>query len=94
MKNDGLSQLPKGPADRFTRPFLRFIRIEAYAGAALVVCASAALLLANSPWSARYLWLWEIPVGISIGDFAYARSLRHWINDGLMTLFFSLLRSN
>jgi NhaA family Na+:H+ antiporter len=32
--------------------------------------------------------LWETPVGLHLGSFEFSRSLRHWINDGLMTLFF------
>jgi NhaA family Na+:H+ antiporter len=32
--------------------------------------------------------LWELPVGIQIGSLEAARSLRNWVNDGLMTLFF------
>jgi len=36
---DGLAQLPKEPADRFTGPFPRFVRIEAMAGAVLFLCA-------------------------------------------------------
>lgn len=85
---DGLAHLPKEPADRFTRPFLRFIRIEAMAGAVLLLCTLIALVLANMPWSAWYLSFWEIQVGLALGDIEFSRSLKHWINDGLMTLFF------
>jgi len=85
---DGLAHLPTEPADRFTGPFLRFIRIEAMAGAVLLLCALIALVLANTPWSTRYLSFWEIQVGLSLGDIEFSRSLKHWINDGLMTLFF------
>ncbi|MCI4679608.1 Na+/H+ antiporter NhaA [Rhodoblastus acidophilus] len=85
---DGLAHLPKEPADRLTAPFLRFVRVEAIAGAVLLLFALIALALANSSWSARYLSFWEIRVGFSAGDVEFARSLKHWINDGLMTFFF------
>ncbi len=85
---DGLAHLPKEPADRFTGPFLRFVRIEAMAGAVLFLCVLTALVLANTTWSAWYLSLWEMRIGLSLGDIEFSRSLKHWINDGLMTMFF------
>ena len=88
---EDLAHLPKEPADRVTAPFLRFIRIEAMAGAVLLLCALIALALANTAWSGRYLSFWEIQVGLSAGDIEFARSLKHWINDGLMTLFFFVI---
>jgi NhaA family Na+:H+ antiporter len=85
---ESLSRLPKVPADRFTGPFLRFVRIEAMAGALLLLCALVALVLANTGWSASFLSFWNIQVGLSVADMEFSRSLKHWINDGLMTLFF------
>lgn len=45
-------------------------------------------MLANSTWSRPFLDLWETPLGIHWGQFDLTRSLRHWVNDGLMTFFF------
>ncbi|WP_441622691.1 Na+/H+ antiporter NhaA [Cupriavidus sp. RAF12] len=87
MKED-LAHLPRELADQFTGPFLRFVRIEAMAGAILLLCVVVALSLANSAWSSQYFALWEIRVGLSLGNIEFSRSLQHWINDGLMTLFF------
>ena len=50
-----------------------------------------ALLLSNSPWADTFLGIWEIPVGVQIGSSDAVRSLKEWINDGLMTLFFFLV---
>lgn len=83
-----LERLPREPADRFTRPFARFLRIEAAAGGVLLLCAVAALALSNSPWSAAYLGVWETPIGLRWGDIELVHSLRRWIDDGAMTLFF------
>jgi NhaA family Na+:H+ antiporter len=47
-----------------------------------------ALALSNSPWAHQFSSLWETPVGLQIGSLEFVRSLRHWINDALMTLFF------
>jgi NhaA family Na+:H+ antiporter len=48
----------------------------------------AALALANSPVSEDFLSLWKTPVGFSVGTFEIHHSLKHWINDGLMVIFF------
>jgi NhaA family Na+:H+ antiporter len=85
---DNLSRLPKEFADRFTKPFSRFVRIESAAAVILLVFTLGALTLSNSPWSRDFMALWETPVGVHLGSFQFSRSLQHWINDGLMTLFF------
>ncbi|WP_370674094.1 Na+/H+ antiporter NhaA [Pleomorphomonas sp. PLEO] len=88
---ESLSRLPKVPADRLARPFMRFLRIEAMAGAVLLLSTLLALALANSPWSVPFLALWDTHVGILLGSIEISRSLKHWINDGLMTLFFFVI---
>lgn len=84
----GHSDLPPELADRFTKPLARFLRIEAATGVLLAVAAAAALIVSNSPWSRPFLSFWETPVGLKWGAVDLSRPLRHWINDGLMTLFF------
>ncbi len=51
----------------------------------------AALILSNSPWAHLFLDAWETRVGFQAGSLEYVRSLKDWINDGLMTLFFFLV---
>ncbi|PDT78058.1 Na+/H+ antiporter NhaA [Sinorhizobium sp. BJ1] len=89
--NDSLSRLPREPADRLTKPFMRFLRIEATAGIVLLLSTLLALSLANTAWSSSFLALWEMPAGVRVGDVEISRSLKHWINDGLMTLFFFVI---
>lgn len=89
--NDSLSRLPRVPADRLTKPFMRFLRIEAMAGAVLLLSTLLALTLANSSLSVSFLALWDIHAGINVGGLEISRSLKHWINDGLMTLFFFVI---
>ena len=89
--NDSLSRLPREPADRLTKPFMRFLRIEATAGIVLLLSTLLALGLANIAWSSSFLALWEMPAGVRVGDIEISRSLKHWINDGLMTLFFFVI---
>lgn len=86
-----LSRLPPEPIDRVARPFARFLRIEAAGGATLLVFTLAALLLSNSPWGATFLQFWDTDVRLHVGVLEFGRSIRDWINDGLMTLFFFLV---
>ncbi|MBB4305597.1 NhaA family Na+:H+ antiporter [Rhodobium orientis] len=85
------TNLPRETADRITKPFARFLKIEAAAGGLLLLAVLLALALANSPWAEAFLGFWELPIGLTFGALDFSRSLRHWINDGLMTLFFFVL---
>ncbi len=80
--------LPDEMADRFTKPLARFFKIKAVAGFALVATTCVALLLSNSPWHETISTFWDTRVGLQFGSFVFARSLRHWVSDGLMTFFF------
>jgi Na+:H+ antiporter, NhaA family len=76
------------PLGRWLQPVVRFLRVEAASGVVLLACAVAALVLANSPWSAAYAGLWQTPAGVTAGGFGLHKPLLLWVNDGLMTLFF------
>jgi NhaA family Na+:H+ antiporter len=67
---------------------LTFIHDEAAGGVMLLGAAILALVLANSPLSFLYDALLETPVSIRVGALALDKSLLHWINDGLMAIFF------
>jgi Na+:H+ antiporter, NhaA family len=83
-----IGTLPRELVDRLTKPFANFLRIEAAAGVVLLSFAVAAVVLSNSPWAEAFLQVWETRVGLEIGSLEFARSVRDWINDGLMMLFF------
>jgi NhaA family Na+:H+ antiporter len=68
--------------------FREFARIEASGGVVLLICTILALLWANSAWAESYFHLWETNLGISIGGLSFEHSLYHWVNDGLMVIFF------
>jgi len=89
--NTKFARLPEELLDRFTKPFERFLAIEAATGAVLLSFTFAALVLSNSPWAHSFLNAWETQIGFQVGAWEFARSLRDWINDGLMTLFFFLV---
>jgi NhaA family Na+:H+ antiporter len=80
--------LPYEVADRFTRPLRRFLKIESAAGVLLLVATVVALVVSNSPLAASVSAFWERPAGFHLGSLEFTRSVRHWINDALMTLFF------
>lgn len=73
---------------RSLAPLRDFLRTEAAGGALLVGAAVVALAWANSPWKASYQSLWDTGASISVGSHTLALDLRHWVNDGLMTVFF------
>ncbi|MEE9132716.1 MAG: Na+/H+ antiporter NhaA, partial [Gemmatimonadota bacterium] len=83
--------LPEEPIHRVTAPLERFMHVEASSGIVLLAVTIAALVLANSPFSEGFLNLWKTEVGFSLGSFEMYHSLKHWINDGLMAIFFFVI---
>ena len=81
-------QFPEEPINKYLTPFQRFIHTEAAGGGVLLVAAVAAFVIANSALGPSFESFWATPVGLRFGDFVWEHSLRHWINDGLVTLFF------
>jgi Na+:H+ antiporter, NhaA family len=73
---------------RLTRPFEQFAHNKASSGILLLAAALTALVWANSPWAESYYHLWETSVTIGATGFGLTQSLHHWINDGLMAVFF------
>ncbi len=76
------------PISQLMRPFSRFMHEEASSGIVLVVAAAVALVWANSPWYHSYEELFERHVAIGFDRWVLDESLRHWINDALMAVFF------
>ena len=73
---------------RALAPLRDFLQTEAAGGALLVVAAVAALVWANSPWSASYDRLWHSAADIGFAGHQLSLDLRDWVNDGLMAIFF------
>jgi len=65
-----------------------FVRSEVTGSLLLLTCTVIALVWANSPWADSYFELLHTYVGVSWGDASFKLSLHHWINDGLMVVFF------
>jgi|AZII01.1.fsa_nt_gi NhaA family Na+:H+ antiporter len=69
-------------------PFEEFIHRQTTSSLLLMGTAVVALILANGPWAAGYAHIMHAPVSIGIGSWSLNMSLHHWINDGLMAMFF------
>lgn len=69
-------------------PFEQFIHRQTTSGMLLMGTAIVAMILANSSLSDAYLHLLHVPTSIQVGSWNIDMSLHHWVNDGLMTLFF------
>ena len=68
---------------RITKLFKDFFESEKVGGLILIACTMISLMLANSSFSQEYLHFWHTNIN--------GHSLEHWINDGLMAIFFLLI---
>ena len=75
---------------RFVRPLLRFTHVEAAGGIVLLVAAVAAIIWSNLPdaLGESYETLWETHIDLVIGPVHFEETLREFVNDGLMAVFF------
>ena len=74
--------------DRVLTPIEDFIHRQTTSAILLMLCAVVALYIANSSWHETYHHLLEMPFTIGFQDLFISMSLHHWINDGLMVMFF------
>lgn len=65
------------------RPIETFLKMEASSGIILALCAALAMVVANSEWAPEYFELLHVNI--------LGLSLQHWINDGLMAIFFFVI---
>lgn len=68
--------------------FNQFLHNESIGGVLLLICAIISLVCANVPSLGFLHELWHKEAGITIGDFSLVMKIEHWINDGLMAIFF------
>ncbi|MFC6671560.1 Na+/H+ antiporter NhaA [Marinobacterium aestuariivivens] len=81
-------EFPDEPIETIMQPLQKFVSTEVSGGLLLLVAATVALLLANTgpgPWMEG---LWTTDVGLVVAGREWSYPLRHWINDGLLTIFF------
>jgi len=78
----------KEPIEILLQPLNEFLHKEASGGILLIIFTVIALAWANSPWADSYHHLWHTHLKILSGNFSLDYSIHHWINDGLMVIFF------
>jgi len=76
------------PIKRALQPLQQFLKLEAASGIVLLAATVLAMIVANSSLAGSYQALLEIPFTVKLGEFGLSKSLWHWINDGLMAIFF------
>ncbi|MFA7355239.1 MAG: Na+/H+ antiporter NhaA [Sulfurimonadaceae bacterium] len=76
---------------RIATPFEEFIHAQTTTGLVLMFMTVVALILANSPFAETYLHLFHTKISIFIGEFGLSMTIHHWINDGLMAIFFFII---
>lgn len=75
---------PKAVVDSFPT----FLKDEAISGKLILVATVLALIVVNSPLQQLYEMVWHTNLSFGVGNFGLAMDLRHWINEGLMAIFF------
>jgi Na+:H+ antiporter, NhaA family len=82
------SRSQRALARRVVQPMQSFLEAESSSAILLLGAATIALVWANSPFRESYRDLWETVLTIRVGGWEISEDLRHWVNDGLMALFF------
>src|SRR5688572_29334903 len=78
-------------AERIVRPFQDFTDKQTSGGILLIAATVIALAWANSPWAESYAAFWHTKLTVGVGDLSLSKDLIHWINDGLMAVFFLVI---
>jgi Na+:H+ antiporter, NhaA family len=80
--------MKKNFLDKTLRPINRFLHYENSGGIALFLAVVIALVWANTPMNGSYHRLWQTSLSIGFENHYLSYSLRYWVNDGLMAMFF------
>ena len=76
---------------RVATPFEHFLHAQTTTGLVLMLMTVVALVLANSPLYEAYAHFFHMNIDFNVGSWALSHSLHHWINDGLMAIFFFII---
>jgi NhaA family Na+:H+ antiporter len=88
MEIVAVSQAASDSRPRVSRAIVRFVKTESAGGVVMMTAAAIALIVANTPLRQAYQDLWYTYAGLAVGDWTLKMSLLHWVNDGLMAVFF------
>ncbi len=76
---------------KYMATFQNYISKESLSGIILFCATVLAVIVANSSLGEVYYNLWHMPLGIALGDSTITMDLTHWIDDGLMSIFFLMV---
>ena len=74
--------------DQILTPLEEFIHRQTTSGVLLMICAVVALVIGNGPWAEDFHHLLETKSTLGTANWNVSMSIHHWVNDGLMALFF------
>jgi hypothetical protein len=81
----------KPQASKVLGGFAEFLKLEIAGSVFLLGATVLALVIANSPAHATLESLLHVQIGVEIGSWDFAQSIKHWIDDGLMAIFFFVI---
>lgn len=76
---------------KYLATFQTYISKESLSGVVLFCATVLAVIVANSSWGEAYYTLWNMPLGLTLGNSTISMDLTHWIDDGLMAIFFLMV---
>ena len=77
--------------NRIATPFEHFLHAQTTTGIILMFMTVLALILANTPLTETYAHFFHTKVDLNVGSWSLSHSIHHWINDGLMAIFFFII---
>ncbi len=76
---------------KIATPFEHFLHAQTTTGMILIFMTILALILANTSLSESYAHFFHLKIDLNVGEWKLSHSLHHWINDGLMAIFFFMI---
>lgn len=89
--NTDTTETRRDLAAQAARPLRNYLATETGSAGLLLAAAVIALIWVNSPFSDSYDSLWETVLSLNLGDWSISLDLRHWVDEGLMALFFFVI---
>lgn len=87
-----MAQTKQGRILKIFHPFTEFFREQSISGFLLIAATFVAIIVANSGWGEAFVHMWETPIHLRIGELLHLNfTLEQFINDGLMTIFFTVV---
>ena len=77
--------------EKVSTPFEHFLHAQTTTGIILMFMTVFALILANTPFAETYAHFFHTKVDLTVGSWELSHTIHHWINDGLMAIFFFII---